>query len=88
MPARVADARGRPVLLVAPDLLSAPPHRVAVDGGAVHEVEGWAGPWPLRERWWTAGGTEGSRVQVACAGGIALLLLGRADRWEVTGIYD
>lgn len=88
VPALITDARARPVRLVAPDLLSAPPHRVAVDGGVVHEVEGWAGPWPLRERWWAADGTEGSRVQVACGDGVALLLLGRADHWEVTGIYD
>ena len=39
-----------------PDLLTAPPHTLAVDGGAPGEVRGWAGPWPVWQRWWAPDG--------------------------------
>jgi protein ImuB len=76
------------VRLTAPDLLSAPPHQMMVDGGRPRAVQGWAGPWPLHQRWWAPGGAEGSRLQVAMDDGVALLLLARSGRWWVTGIYD
>jgi len=88
LPAELFDATGQPVLLAAPDLLTAPPHRVAVDGDHAHEVQGWTGPWPIRQRWWTPDGVDGSRLQVACDNGVALLLLNRNGRWWVTGVYD
>jgi protein ImuB len=87
-PAELLDEAGQAVLLTAPDLLSAPPHRVAVDGGRWRAVRGWAGPWPVRQRWWTPEGLDGSRVQVACDDGAALLLLAHDGRWWVTGVYD
>ena len=87
-PAELRDAAGQPVLLTAPDLLSAPPHQVAVAGGRWREVQGWAGPWPLLQRWWAPDGADGSRMQLACADGVALLLMGRDDRWWVSGVYD
>jgi len=31
---------------------------------------------------------DGSWVQLACAGGIALLLFARDGRWWVAGLYD
>ncbi|MHA6785266.1 Y-family DNA polymerase [Pseudonocardia saturnea] len=86
--ADLLDGRGAPVGLTAPDLLTAPPHRVSVDGGPFREVLGWAGPWPLRQRWWVPGAGEGTRLQVALDDGAALLLLARGGRWWVTGVYD
>ena len=56
LPAELHDAAGRPVRLTAPDLLTAPPHAVTVDGGPAGEVSGWAGPWPVWQRWWTPAG--------------------------------
>jgi protein ImuB len=88
LPAELVDEGGEPVRLTAPDLLSAPPHRVVVDGGRSSTVHGWAGPWPLRQRWWTSDGVEGSRLQVVLDDGVALLLLARGGRWWVTGVYD
>ena len=77
------------MLLSAPDLLSEPPHHLSVDGGARLEVEGWAGPWPLQQRWWTpGGGVQASRLQLLCPGGAAYLLISHEGRWWVTGIYD
>ncbi len=100
LPAELRDAAGRPVGLAAPDLLTAPPHTLAVDGGPPGAVRGWAGPWPVWPRWWApdgAGrtgepavrhGAAGSRLQVVRADDAAFLLLARDDRWWVTGVYD
>lgn len=99
LPAELLDAAGAAVRLATPDLLSATPRQVVVDGRR-QEIHGWAGPWPLEQRWWTpeqAGGNadgkvdgrlDGSWVQLACAGGIALLLFARDGRWWVAGLYD
>jgi protein ImuB len=88
LPAELHDAAGCPVRLTAPDLLTAPPHAVTVDGGPAGEVSGWAGPWPVWQRWWTPAGAAGSRLQVVRADGAAFLLLARDGRWWVTGVYD
>ncbi|GAA3363092.1 DNA polymerase Y family protein [Saccharopolyspora gregorii] len=53
-PATVLDESGEPVRLTARAELTAPPRRVLVRGRG-REVVGWAGPWPLRERWWDQG---------------------------------
>jgi protein ImuB len=88
LPADLRDAAGRPVFLAAPDLLTAPPHTLAVDGSPPAEVRGWAGPWPLWQRWWAPGSGAGSRLQVLRTDGTAFLLVARSQRWEVTGVYD
>jgi len=88
LPAELYDAAGRPVRLTAPDLLTAPPHALAVDGGPAVDVHGWAGPWPVWQRWWTPGAAAGSRLQVVRADEAAFLLLARDGRWWVTGVYD
>jgi protein ImuB len=51
-PARVLDAAGGPVWLTERVLLSGAPSRVEVAGGRARVVVGWAGPWPIAERWW------------------------------------
>ena len=86
--AELRDAEGAPVLLVAPDLLTAPPCTLAVDDGPPAEVRGWAGPWPLWQRWWAPDAEAGSRLQVLRSDGTAVLLVARAQRWEVAGVYD
>ncbi|MFD1528749.1 hypothetical protein [Pseudonocardia aurantiaca] len=88
LPAELIDAAGRPVRLTAPDLLSAPPVHVVVDGGEPQPVVGWAGVWPVRQRWWAPDGIDAGRLQVDVSGGPPLLLLAREGRWWVTGVYD
>ncbi|NMH94361.1 DNA polymerase Y family protein [Pseudonocardia bannensis] len=88
LPAELLDVAGRPVLLLASDLLGATPYRLTVDGGPSGVVAGWAGPWPLQQRWWIPGNIGGARLQVLLDDGVALLLFGRPGRWWVTGIYD
>ncbi|WP_433870199.1 DNA polymerase Y family protein [Saccharopolyspora sp. CA-218241] len=50
-PVDVLDAEGAPVGFTERHRLTAAPHRV-VAGGRSREVTGWAGPWPVAERWW------------------------------------
>ena len=88
LPAELYDAAGRPVRLTAPDLLTAPPQALVLDGGAAEDLRGWAGPWPVWQRWWASEGAAGSRLQVVRADGAAFLLLARGGRWWVTGVYD
>ena len=88
LPAQLCDAAGRPVRLVVPDLLSAPPATLAVDGDPPEAVQGWAGPWPVWQRWWAPDGVAGSRLQVVRADGSAFLLVAHDERWWVTGVYD
>ncbi|MER5392376.1 DNA polymerase Y family protein [Saccharopolyspora sp. NPDC002686] len=51
-PAVVLDVEGRPVEVTDRDRLTAAPSRVEVAGGRSRAVSGWAGPWPVTERWW------------------------------------
>ena len=88
LPADLRDVAGQPVQLAASDLLTAPPCTLAVDGGPPEEVRGWAGPWPVAQRWWVPGAVAGSRLQVLRADGAAFLLFGCAGQWEVAGAYD
>jgi protein ImuB len=88
LPAELCDAAGHPVRLAAPDLLTAAPRTLAVDGGPPGHVRGWAGPWPVWQRWWAPDAAAGSRLQVVRADEAAFLLLARDGRWWVTGVYD
>ena len=51
-PAELLDAAGRAVTVSGRGELSAPPATLAVAGRPPLAVTGWAGPWPLDERWW------------------------------------
>jgi len=80
-------AAGEPVLLAAPDLLTAVPQQVIRDGER-RAVRSWAGPWPIQQRWWSADALAGSRLQLVCDDETALLLHHREGRWWVVGVYD
>ena len=87
--AEVVDAGGRPVVVGERGGASAEPARVSIDGSRWAEVVGWAGPWPVDERWWAP--EEASRrvrFQVCLADGRALLLTLESGLWSVTGVYD
>ncbi|WP_326552792.1 DNA polymerase Y family protein [Micromonospora sp. NBC_01813] len=89
LPVEVYDAAGGPVTVSARLALSADPARLTVDAAAPVDIIGWAGPWPIDERWWAP--TEAhrrARFQVALADGTALLIARAAGRWVVEAIYD
>lgn len=85
VPARVLDDDGSPVTVGERGVLHGMPARVEVSKRR-YEVTGWAGPWPVHERWW-AGGRPRTYVQVVC-GETALLLAGEGESWWVEGFYD
>ncbi|MEU4567221.1 DNA polymerase Y family protein [Micromonospora sp. NPDC023956] len=87
--ATVHDATGEPVGVSARLQLSAAPARVAVGSAPPVEIVGWAGPWPVDERWWApAEARRAARFQLLLADGAALLLAVEAGQWLVEAIYD
>ncbi len=86
--AEVLDDAGRPVSVSGRCVVSAAPATVVLDGEEL-AVTGWAGPWPVRDRWWDpAQAQRVVRFQVATGDGRALLLVLDDGRWSVEGIYD
>ncbi|PRY30101.1 protein ImuB [Pseudosporangium ferrugineum] len=87
-PAVVLDEAGTPVGVSARLELSGAP-AVLVIGEEAEAITGWAGPWPVDERWWAPGeGRRRARFQVAVAGGQAFLLSLASGHWAVEAIYD
>ncbi|HET9443042.1 MAG TPA: hypothetical protein VFO65_06945, partial [Acidimicrobiales bacterium] len=89
VPAEVVDAGGVPVRVTGRGVCSAEPARVSVDGGPWVGVEGWAGPWPVDERWWDPPAhRRRARFQLLVAGGVAHLAAVEGGRWWVEATYD
>ncbi|MET8255116.1 DNA polymerase Y family protein [Micromonospora sp. NPDC005197] len=87
--ATVHDATGEPVVISARLAVSAVPARLVVGDGRPAEIVGWAGPWPVDERWWApAEARRRARFQVSLADGTALLLAVESGQWLVEAIYD
>lgn len=82
---RVLDDDGRGVVVGERGVLRGMPAAVEMHK-RISAVTGWAGPWPVHERWW-AGGRPRTYIQVVC-GETALLLAGESESWWVEGIYD
>jgi protein ImuB len=85
----VLDASGTPVGVSARLELTGSPAAVIVGNGVPAEITGWAGPWPVDERWWDpAEARRRARFQVGLADGSALLMFLEAGHWSVEAIYD
>ncbi|MEQ1873802.1 MAG: DNA polymerase Y family protein [Ilumatobacteraceae bacterium] len=79
----VTDATGRAVRVTGRGFVSAPP--VAVHG---EEVQAWAGPWPVEERWWDLTRSRRmARFQVLTSSGRLLLLAVERGQWWLTAEY-
>jgi len=84
----VTDADGHPVGVSGRAAVTASPALVSYDGGPAARVIGWAGPWPVEERWWDpATARRIARVQGVTEVG-ALLLLVENGQWWVEARYD
>jgi protein ImuB len=89
LPAVVQDEAGVPVGVSARLELTGSPARLQVGDNDAVEIVGWAGPWPVDERWWAPEeARRRARFQVALADGRALLLFLAAGHWAVEAIYD
>ena len=68
--------------------LSAAPARLAIAGRPPQAITGWAGPWPLDERWWEPRRHRRlARFQVVTADGAAHLVLAEHRHWWVAASY-
>ena len=88
LPAQLMDESGDPVSVGSRGTASANPARLIIGRAKPVAVSAWAGPWPLEERWWDAGGRRRARFQVCTADGGAYLLAREGRRWWVEATYD
>ncbi|MGN6444962.1 DNA polymerase Y family protein [Amnibacterium sp.] len=85
----VQDPAGHDVVVDGRGAISGPPAVLVTAGRPAVRVEGWAGPWPLEERWWDpAAALRLHRMQVACADGTAWLLAHDDSGWWAEARYD
>jgi protein ImuB len=85
----VVATSGQAVTVAGRGLVSAAPQRVSLAGGPWAEVQSWAGPWPVDERWWDpATHCRRARIQVVTASGEAYLLALSGGRWALEATYD
>ena len=86
--AEVTDGAGRAVTVSGRCAISAAPARLAVRGEPSRRVTGWAGPWPLSERWWDpSAARRRARFQLATEDGRAWLAVVSDGRWLVEAGY-
>jgi protein ImuB len=86
--AGLLDATGQPVTVSGRGELSAAPVTLSIAGRAPVAIAGWAGPWPLDERWWEPGAHRRlARFQVVTAEGAAHLVVAEHRAWWVAATY-
>lgn len=98
-PVRLVGALDQP-LEVVNQRLSGEATRLLVKGDKWVSVTGWAGPWPVNERWWDQEATRSvvrskptasrklSRLQVVCSDENAYLIAYEQGQWWLEGRYD
>jgi protein ImuB len=87
--AEILDDRGAPVRVDARVLLTAVPYQARAGTDRWMEIVGWAGPWPVDERWWDpARARRRARLQVVTDDGTARVFLLEAGQWWVEATYD
>jgi hypothetical protein len=85
--AEVVDAVGTVVGVSGRGLLNGEPARLSIEGGPWQPITGWAGPWPVTERWWSVRRRR-ARVQAVTADGVARLLCTERGQWWIEALYD
>ena len=89
VPCEVTDADRATVGVSGRGAPSAAPARLSVRGGPWIDLVGWAGPWPVDERWWDPPARRRrARLQVVGDDGRAYLLALEGGRWWVEATYD
>jgi protein ImuB len=87
-PARVTDQAGGPVTVSGRCAISGAPAELSLDGEPPLSVTGWAGPWPLAQRWWDPpNATREARFQLVTDDGRAWLAAVRAGAWQIEAGY-
>ncbi|GIF05737.1 Y-family DNA polymerase [Actinoplanes siamensis] len=89
IPVVVHDELGLPVGVSARLELTGRPATLSAGRSAPLEITGWAGPWPIEERWWAPEeARRRARFQMALSDGRAVLISLAAGQWTVEAIYD
>ncbi|SDD28888.1 protein ImuB [Sanguibacter gelidistatuariae] len=83
----VVDAQGHPVVVNLRLAMSGAP-AVVVTAEATRPIIGWAGPWPVSERWWTTEPQRRVYLQAVLDDESAVLLACTAGRWTWEALYD
>jgi protein ImuB len=88
VPVEVLDPSGRPVRVTGRGEVTGPPDRLVLDGRA-RRVMGWAGPWPVDQRWWDPRRHRRiARFQLVTDDGAARLVAVEQQCWSVLAVYD
>jgi protein ImuB len=86
--AEVTDEAGNLVTVSGRCALSGVPARLTMHNEPPRRVTGWAGPWPLSERWWDPpAARRRARFQLATDDGRAWLAVVEGGRWLVEAGY-
>jgi protein ImuB len=86
--AEVTDDAGNLVTVSGRCALSGPPAQLTMQNEPPRRVTGWAGPWPLSERWWDPpAARRRARFQLATDDGRAWLAVVEGGRWLVEAGY-
>ena len=86
--AEVTDEAGRVVTVTGRCVISAEPAHLTIEGEPVRRVTGWAGPWPLSERWWDpVAARRRARFQLLTGDGRAWLAAVQDGRWLIEAGY-
>jgi protein ImuB len=86
--ADVTDEAGETVTVTGRCVMSAAPAWLVIDGDPPRPVTGWAGPWPLSERWWDpVAGRRRARFQLLTGDGRAWLAAVQDGRWLIEAGY-
>jgi protein ImuB len=87
--AAVRDSLGEQVDVTERYVVTSEPARVSIAAGPWLDVIGWAGPWPVDERWWDPQQSRRRmRFQVALSDGSGHLLTLEDGRWWIEATYD
>lgn len=89
VPVELLDGNGQP-LTVDERGAAAPPAWFRPKPGAERRsIRSWAGPWPLRQRWWDPAESQRvERFQIVDGDGEAWLLIGADGQWWAEARYD
>jgi protein ImuB len=87
VPCEVVDSDACPVRVTGRGLLSGDPASLR-QGGRIEALEGWAGPWPVEERWWDGKRAKRiARFQLLTDSGRLVLAAVERQQWWVVAEY-